>query len=117
VGSGEFGVERGLHHRPDPPRVLGVEQADRAAQQRHPHRLAIGHQSVEFGRDEVLQPGVQAEERGPGVLRLHPHDPVQHLDGVVIDASQQMLTLQQCPIPLPQTDPIAHAGYFRPVDA
>ena len=39
------------------------------------------------------------------------------LDGVVVDAFEQMLTLQQGAVPLLQAEPVAHAGYCSPVDA
>ncbi len=71
----------------DPPGVLGIDEEHRGPQQRDSHDLPLREEVVEFGRVESLDARPQSEEGGARVLGLHPpHAPVQHLDGVLVDA-------------------------------
>ena len=102
------GVEDRLQGGTHPSRVETVHQEDGSAMERHPYHLAPGQQLVELRRIEVGDPRFEREERRLRVLRLQTHATIDHFDGVVVDAVDPVLAMQQGPVPLPQADAGGH---------
>ena len=78
--------------------VAGRHEVNRRSHQLRPDRVAFGDQAAQLAGIEVVD---SRPERYVGVLRLlrlHTHEPLDHVDGRRVGTRQQPLPLQQCAV-------------------